>query len=81
MKYLLPVVLALSVCAMPVAQIPPPAVQAMPNDCANRTVIIDWLNSQLKIPRQPFENTQTYEQNRASIRQRIWHLRYVCQPV
>jgi non-canonical (house-cleaning) NTP pyrophosphatase len=81
MKYLLPVVLALSGCAMPIAQRPPPSVQAMPNDCANRVAIIEWLNSQSQVPRQPFENQETYENARSEIRSRIWHMRYRCQPV
>ena len=81
MKYLLPVILAMSGCAMPMAQRPPQAVQVMPNDCTNRVVIINWLESQLKIPRQPFESQESYENARAPIRHRIWHLRYVCQPV
>jgi hypothetical protein len=60
---------------------PPAAVQAMPNDCANRVAIISWLESQAAIPRQPFESEQVYEQSRAQFRHRLWHVRYVCQPV
>ena len=81
MKYFLIISLMLSGCAMPMAQQPPMAVQVMPNDCTNRVVIIDWLESQLRIPRQPFETQESYEKARAPIRHRIWHLRYVCQPV
>jgi non-canonical (house-cleaning) NTP pyrophosphatase len=53
----------------------------MPNDCANRVAIIEWLNSQSQVPRQPFENQETYENARSEIRSRIWHMRYRCQPV
>ena len=81
MKYLLPVVLALSGCAMPLAQIPPPAVQAMPNDCANREMIINYLSQEAAQPRGTFETEKNYERSRAEIRHRIWDVRYNCQPV
>ena len=71
--------LVLSGCA--IHQAPPPSVQVMPTDCANRTAIINWLDSQARHPRQSFESQQNYEQTRAEIRHRIWHLRYRCQPV
>ena len=71
--------LAVSGCA--VQQAPPPSVQAMPNDCANRTAIINWLTHQAAIPQHPLESVQAYEQVRAQLRHRIWHLRYNCQPV
>lgn len=60
---------------------PPPAVQIMPTDCANRVTVINWLEQQSQHPRQSFESRENYERNRAEIRHRIWHLRYRCQPV
>lgn len=80
MKYLLPIILAMSGCAMPLAQRPPPAVLAMPNDCANRVAIINWLTRQSQTPRQ-FEPEQDYENRMSEIRKRMWNLRYHCQPV
>ena len=59
----------------------PASVAAMPNDCANRQAIINWLETQSAIPRQPLESEQAYEQSRAQIRHRLWNVRYVCQPV
>jgi hypothetical protein len=59
----------------------PGAVLAMPNDCANRQAILNWLSSQAAIPRQPFESEKEYEHNRSQIRSKIWITRYNCQPV
>lgn len=82
MKAIVPVILSavLTGCAVPSAR-PPTAVQIMPNDCANRTAIINWLTHQAAIPRQPFESEYNYEQSRAQIRHRIWNVRYNCQRV
>lgn len=74
-------VAALSGCAMPIQQTPPPSVQVMPTDCANRVTVINWLEQQSQHPRQSFESRENYERNRAEIRHRIWHMRYRCQPV
>lgn len=59
----------------------PAAVSAMPNDCANRQAIINWLETQSRVPRQAFESEKQYEQARSQIRHRLWHVRYNCQPV
>jgi hypothetical protein len=52
----------------------------MPNDCANRVAIVNWLTKQSQTPRQ-FEPEQDHENRMSEIRQRIWHIRYHCQPV
>lgn len=70
---------ALTACA--VHQAPPPSVQIMPTDCANRVTVIAWLEQQSQHPRQSFESKESYEKTRAEIRHRIWHMRYRCQPV
>lgn len=70
---------ALVGCAAP-SYSPPPSVTAMPNDCANQTAMINWLESQARIPRHAMEKEQDYERSRASFRHRIWHVRYVCRP-
>ena len=59
----------------------PAAVSAMPNDCANRQALINWLETQSSIPRQAFESEKHYEQTRSQIRHRLWYVRYSCQPV
>ena len=59
----------------------PPAVQIMPNDCANRNMIIQWLSRQAAISKTPFESQEAYDQAQAQIRYRIWTVRYNCQPV
>jgi hypothetical protein len=78
--------LALSVlvtgCASPpVSFMDPAAVQIMPNDCANRTATLRWLETQAAIARHPLETERQYEQNRAVIKKRLWTVRYNCQPV
>ena len=59
----------------------PPSVSEMPNECANRQALINWLETQSAIPRQAFESEKHYEQTRSQIRHRLWHVRYNCQPV
>jgi hypothetical protein len=59
----------------------PAAVQIMPNDCANRNMIIQWLSRQAAVSRAPFESQESYDQAQAQIRYRIWNVRYNCQPV
>jgi hypothetical protein len=59
----------------------PAAVQIMPNDCANRNMIIQWLSRQAAISKTPFESQEAYDQAQAQIRYRIWNVRYNCQPV
>jgi len=78
-RRLLPLLLVTG-CASTVSYTPPTSVTAMPNDCANRVAIINWLTRQSQIPRQ-FEPEQDYENRMSEIRQRMWNLRYHCQPV
>ena len=81
MKFIAPLLLSLLVgCASQNRHVPP-SVAAMPNDCANRQALINWLETQSAIPRQSFESEKHYEQTRSQIRHRLWHVRYNCQPV
>jgi hypothetical protein len=62
----------------------PPApidVSLIPNDCANRQLIINYLESQAQMPRATFESEKDYVRSRSQIRNRIWTVRYHCQPV
>ena len=59
----------------------PAAVQSMPNDCANRGPLIQWLSRQAAVAKTLFETQESYDQAQAQIRQRIWTVRYNCQPV
>jgi hypothetical protein len=74
------VAMTISGCASTVNYNPPPSVTIMPNDCANKVAMANWLETQARIPRHPMEKESDYEQSRAYFRSRIWHLRYVCQP-
>ena len=60
---------------------PPISVQAMPNDCANRAAIINWLTREANVPQQMLESKESYERHRGEIRAKIWTVRYNCQPV
>ncbi len=60
---------------------PPVSVRMVPNDCANREMIISYLSLHAAQPRGTFETEKDYERNRAEIRHRIWDVRYNCQPV
>lgn len=71
--------LALTGCAVKTA--PPVDVRLVPNDCANRQLIVNYLEEQAQQPRAAFETDRDYERTRSEIRHRIWTLRYYCQPV
>jgi hypothetical protein len=60
---------------------PPLDVRLIPNDCANRTMIINYLTQEANQPRGAFESERDYERHRADLRQRAWNMRYHCQPV
>ena len=72
--------LLLTGCASQSAK-PPLDVRLIPNDCANRQMIVNYLEDQSRLPRATFESEKDYERSRAEIRHRIWTLRYHCQPV
>ena len=71
---------AIAGCAAPRSDRMPMSVQVMPNDCANRAAIINWLTQQAAISRHPMETQESYEQAQRQIRYRIWNIRYNCQP-
>ena len=81
MKLITPLLLSLLVGCASQSHTPPPSVAAMPNDCANQVAMINWLESQARVPRHSMERQEDYERSRASFRHRIWHVRYVCRPV
>lgn len=74
-------VLMTGCASAPMSFVDPAAVQIMPNDCANRTATLRWLETQAAIARHPLETERQYEQNRAVIKKRLWTVRYNCQPV
>jgi len=60
---------------------PPVDVRLIPNDCLNQQMIVNYLVDQTQRPKQMFETESDYERHRAEIRNRIWHVRYTCNPV
>ena len=64
-----------------VVQRAPLDVSQIPNDCANRNAIVNWLEQNARVPQQTTESKEDYERSRGQIRSRIWSIRYTCQPV
>ena len=60
---------------------PPVDVRLIPNDCANRHLIENYLTQQAQQPRGTFESEREYDRSRAEVRHRIWGMRYSCSPV
>lgn len=56
-------------------------VAMLPADCRNRQIMLDWLESQSRIPQHRSETAQDFERTRNEIRKKIWDIRYHCQPV
>jgi type IV pilus biogenesis protein CpaD/CtpE len=57
---------------------PPVDVQIIPNDCANQTRIIRWLEDQARAVSS--NSSPQYRQYHAQVKNRIWLLRYNCNP-
>jgi hypothetical protein len=77
---ILVLIIALTGCVT-VVERPPLDITQVPNDCANRNAIIEWLEQNAHVPQQSSESKQDYERSRGQIRSRIWSIRYTCQPV
>ena len=60
---------------------PPVDVRLIPNDCVNQRLINNYLVQQEQRSRHTFESERDYEAHRAEIRNRIWNMRYHCNPV
>jgi len=56
-------------------------VSMLPADCRNRQIMLDWLESQSRLPQHRSESTQDFQRTRNEIRKKIWDIRYNCQPV
>lgn len=57
---------------------PPVDVQLIPDDCANQTRIIRWLEDQAQAVSR--NSSTEYRQYHAQVKNRIWMLRYRCNP-
>lgn len=74
--------LVVSLCLTGCVSAPVPRdVELMPNDCANRVQIANWLTYQLQQPRAVLQSREDYEHQQVKIKHRLWSLRYNCQPV
>jgi hypothetical protein len=80
-KLLMALLIVASTGCVSVVQRAPLDVSQIPNDCANRTAIIGWLEQNARVPQQTTESKEDYERSRGQIRSRIWSMRYTCQPV
>lgn len=59
----------------------PDAVLIMPDDCANRHAMENWLLRQASVSKSSIQNQHSYEHAQAQIKHRLWNLRYNCSPV
>lgn len=75
------VVASVGGCSTPRQVAVPLNVAMVPNDCRNREIMIDWLLGQARLPQQRGESNLDYARSRNEIKQKIWDLRYHCQPV
>jgi hypothetical protein len=75
--FLLPVLLLVG-CAQ--APRMPVDVSLIPNDCANRHAIESWLEKVSTGPKPYFQSQQDYEQHISQVKERLWSLRYHCEP-
>jgi type IV pilus biogenesis protein CpaD/CtpE len=57
---------------------PPVDVRLIPDDCANQHRIIRWLEDQARAI--SARTTPEYQQYHAQVKNRIWLLRYRCNP-
>ncbi len=79
-KLLILAVVGITGCAAPYRASSVKELQFVPDDCRNRQMLTSWLESQLEY-RKPLTDTQKeYDAQTSAIKQKIWHLRYRCQP-
>ena len=56
-------------------------VALVPNDCANQTAILKWLEQTARAPQSRFQSGEAYERNVTMVKARMWDLRYHCNIV
>lgn len=74
---ILPMVVVLSLAGCANVQ-PPVDVRLIPNDCSNQHRIIRWLDQQAQAV--STKTSPEYQQYHAQVKNRIWLLRYNCNP-
>lgn len=55
-------------------------VERYPDDCKNRQLMITQLQNYIDIPKAVWVSQDDYDAKISAYKQKIWHLRYVCQP-
>lgn len=56
-------------------------VAMLPQDCQNRQIMLEWLESQARQPQHRAESDRDFQRTRSEIRKKLWDIRYHCQPV
>jgi hypothetical protein len=56
-------------------------VNQIPDDCANREMIVKWLQYQLDNSKPLTTREDDFNAQLSTIKTKIWRLRYLCQPV
>jgi hypothetical protein len=59
----------------------PVDIATLPNDCANKERIANWLTHMANLPKHTLESDSEYEKTRRTYRQKLWHLKYTCNGV
>lgn len=59
----------------------PVDIATLPNDCANKDRILNWLEGMANLPKHTLESPYEYEKTRRTYRHKIWHLKYTCNAV
>lgn len=77
----LTVAVALTGCVSIQKPIAPEQVRNMPADCANKKFFIEYLEGQLSLGKPIYMTQANYNANVAAIKEKIWILRYSCQPL
>lgn len=68
-------------CAIYNDRTAPMDVTAIPNDCANKRAILNWLTAQARQPKGLLTHEHLYDQQQSAIKQKIWEMRYYCNPL
>jgi hypothetical protein len=56
-------------------------ISKVPDDCFNKKTIINWLDQQTTIPKSSTISEREYATQLSAIKEKIWRIRYRCQPI
>jgi hypothetical protein len=80
-KISLILVLLTSGCASQYRLSDPAEIELIPDDCKNQKIITNFLNPQLDYNKPFTQKEEEYDKQISAIKNKIWRLRYRCNPV